>query len=147
MATLQEQMRRAQAAVEREKEQAKQQKIETALSFGTTILGGFLGRKAVSTGSLSRAKSTASRASRSMKESKDIERAEDTVEAIQQRAQQLEADFKADADKLAAKIDPLKEQFEPIAVRPAKTDISLQLLALGWLPYWQSSTGQVTQGW
>jgi hypothetical protein len=103
IATLQEQMRRAQAAVEREKEQAKQQKIQTALSFGTTLLGGFMGRKAVSAGSLSRA--------------------------------------------LVGKMDPQTEQFEQIAVRPAKTDISIQLLALGWLPYWQSPAGNLTPAW
>jgi hypothetical protein len=147
IATLQEQMRRAQAAVEREKEQAKQHKIQTALSFGTTLLGGFMGRKVVSAGSLSRAKSTMSGVSRSMKESKDIGWAEDTVEAIQQRLQQLEADFKADTAELVAKMDPLTEQFDQIAVRPAKTDISVQLLALGWFPCWQSSTGKLTQAW
>ena len=48
-AALQEQMRRAQAAVEREKDQARQQKMQTALSFGATLLGGFLGRKVIST--------------------------------------------------------------------------------------------------
>ena len=58
LAALQEQLRRAQAAVEREKDQARQQQMETALSFGTTLLGGFLGRKAVSVGSLGRARST-----------------------------------------------------------------------------------------
>ncbi|MGA8848318.1 MAG: DUF87 domain-containing protein [Dehalococcoidia bacterium] len=145
--TLQEQMRRAQAAVDREKDQAQQQKIQTALSFGTTILGGFLGNRRLSSGSIGRAKSTVSGVSRSMKEAKDIERAEDTVEAIQQRLQNLKADFKADADALTAKTDPLAEQLEQVSVRPAKTDVSIQLLALGWFPYWQSDDGKLTQAW
>jgi hypothetical protein len=146
-ATLQEQMRRAQAAVEREKDQAQQQKVQTALSFGATILGGFLGSKRLSSGSIGRAKSTMSGMSRSMKEAKDIERAKDTVEAVQQRVQKLEADFKADADALAAKTDPLTEQLEQVPVRPAKTDISIGLLVLGWFPYWQSADGKLTQAW
>jgi len=147
IASLQERLRRAQAAVEREKDQAKQQKLQTALSFGATVLGGFMGRKTVSAGSLGRAKSTVSGVGRSMKESRDIERAEDTVESIQQSLQQLQADFKADTDALAARIDPLTEQLEQIAVRPAKKDVSVQLLALGWLPYWQSPAGELTQAW
>jgi len=146
-ATLQEQMRRAQAAVEREKDQAQQQKVQTALSFGATILGGFLGSKRLSSGSVGRAKSTMSGVSRSMKEAKDIERAKDTVEAIQQRLQKLEADFKADVDALTAKTDPLTEQLEQVSVRPAKTDISIGLLVLGWFPYWQSADGRLTQAW
>ena len=85
--------------------------------------------------------------SRSMKESRDIERAEDTVEAIQQRMQQLEADFKADTDALAARMDPLTEPLESVSVRPAKTAISIQLLTLGWLPLWQSPEGKLTPAW
>jgi hypothetical protein len=146
-ATLQEQMRRAQAAVDREKDQAQQQKIQTALSFGTTILGGFLGNKRLGSGSISRARSTVSGVGRSMKEAKDIERAKGTVEAIQQRLQKLEADFKADVDALTAKTDPLAEQLEQVSVRAAKTDVSIQFLALGWFPYWQTIDGRLIQAW
>jgi hypothetical protein len=146
-AALQEQMRRSQASVQREKEQAQQQKVQTALSFGATLLGGFLGRKVVSSSSISRAKSTFSGVSRSMKEANDIERAQDTVAAIQQRLQQLDADFKAETAELAAKNDPLTEQLESFPVRPSKTAISVQILALGWLPLWQSPEGKLTQAW
>ena len=82
-----------------------------------------------------------------MKEAKDVERAEETVEAIQQRMQQLEADFKTDAAALAAKVDPATEQLERLSVRPARTDVSIQLLALGWLPYWQGYEGKLVEAW
>ena len=42
---LEERKRRAEQAVERETEQAKGQKIQTAISFGATLLSSFLGRK------------------------------------------------------------------------------------------------------
>jgi DNA-binding ferritin-like protein len=142
IATLQERMRRAQATVEREKDEARHQKVQTALSFGTTILGGFLGRKTTSG-----ARSTMSGMSRASKASKDVGRAKDTVESIQQQLQQLEADFKADMDGLTSKMDPQTEQLEQISVRPAKKDIAVKLLALGWLPYWRSSAGELTQAW
>ncbi len=145
-AALQEQVRRAQAAVEREQEQARQQKMDTALSFGTTILGGFLGRR-VGTGSLGRARSTVSRVNRSMKESRDVGRAQDTVAAAQQRLHQLEADFRADTAALAAKMDPLTEPLDRVIIRPTRTDISVQLLALGWLPYWRSARGELREAW
>jgi hypothetical protein len=106
-----------------------------------------LGRKAVSSTSISRAKSTMSGVGRSMKERQDVARAQDTVQALQQRLQQLEVDFKADTDTLAAKMDPLTEQFESISVRPSKTDISVQLMALIWLPYRQDSDGKLTPAW
>jgi hypothetical protein len=142
IATLQERMRRAQATVEKEKDQARHQKVQTALSFGGTLLGGFLGRKTTSG-----AKSTISGMSRASKESRDIGRAKDTVEAIQEQLQQLDADFKADMAALAARMDPQTEQLEQVPVRPAKKDISVTLLALGWLPYWRTPAGELTQAW
>jgi hypothetical protein len=146
-ASLQEKIRKAEAVVDREKEQAKQQKVQTALNFGTTILGAFLGRKVLSTGTISKAKTTMGGMSRTMKETKDIERAKDTVEANRQKLDQLEADFKTDMDALAEKTDPSTEELERIAVRPAKKDISLQFIALGWFPYWKNRDGVLEPAW
>jgi hypothetical protein len=147
MATLEEQARRAQQAVEREAEQAKQQKMQTAISVGTTLLSAFVGRKAVSYSSLGRATTAARGASRIMKESQDIKRAQETVGTYQQRLQELEESFKSEMDALATKIDPLTEQLEQVSVRPAKKDISVRLTSLVWVPNWQSPDGKLTPAW
>jgi hypothetical protein len=147
IAALQEQIRRAQAAVERETEQAKQQKMQTAVSVGATLLGAFMGRKAMSTGTLGRATTSMRGATRSMKESKDIERARENIVALQQRLNLLEADFKSETDLLAGKIDPLTEELEHIEIKPAKKDISVQLSVLCWMPYWQSPDRQMISAW
>lgn len=136
---LEEQERRARANVEKEKEQARQQQLQTAITFGSTLLKGFLGRKATSTG-----RATASGISRSMKESGDIRRAEETVAAIQRRQQQLETEFQSESAALAASLDPLTEKLEIITIRPSRSDVTVKLLALGWLPYWQSPDGKLT---
>jgi len=60
---------------------------------------------------------------------------------------QLEADFNAEAASIAARIDPLTEQLEPVSVHPAKQGITIQLLALGWLPLWQSPDGKLSPAW
>jgi len=147
IASLQEQIRRAQQAVEREAEQAKQQKMQTAISVGATLLGAFVGRKAVSYSTLGRATTAARGAGRIAKEAQDVGRAKETVAAMEQRLQQLEADFRAETDALATKIDPLNETLEQVAIRPAKKDISVRLTVLSWLPSWQSPDGHVTQAW
>ena len=49
-AQLAERLRRAEATVARETEQASHAKLQTAVSVGATILGALFGRKAVSTG-------------------------------------------------------------------------------------------------
>jgi len=147
MATLEERVRRAQQAVEREAEQAKQQKMQTAISVGTTLLSAFMGRKAVSYSSLGRATTAARGAGRIMKESQDIKRAQETVASHQQRLQELDASFKSETEALASRIDPLTEELEKVSVRPAKKDISVRLTTLVWMPHWQSPDGGLSPAW
>ncbi len=143
IATLKERVRRAEQAVEREAEQAKAQKVQTAISFGSTVLGAFVGRRAVS-GTLGRATTAARGVSRSMKEQQDVGRAEETVGVIQQQLAGLEAEFTSEMGLLEEKIDPQAETLEPISIRPKKTSIAVQLLALAWAPYWQAKEGEPT---
>jgi hypothetical protein len=147
MATLEEQARRAQQAVEREAEQAKQQKMQTAVSVGATLLSAFVGRKALSYSSLGRATTAVRGASRIMKESQDIKQAQETVATYQQRLQELEADLKSETEALAVKSDPLTEELEKVIVRPAKKDISVRLTTLVWMPNWQSPDGKLSPAW
>jgi hypothetical protein len=146
IAKLQEQVRRAQASIEREKEQANQQKMQTALSFGTTLLGGLMGRR-ISRTSLGGARSTLGGVSRSWKESKDIDRAKDTMAAVQQQLKSMEMELQAETAALSSRLDPLAETLERVTVRPAKTAISIQLVTLGWLPYWKGQAGKLTPAW
>jgi hypothetical protein len=141
IAAIQEQIRKAQQAVERESEQAKQQKLQTAISIGATILGAFAGRKTISQSTIGRATTSIKTASRTMKEAQDVGRAKDTVEAMQAKLADMEAEFKADTDQLSTTIDSQLETLEPLTIRPSKTDITVSLLALCWIPYWQSPQG------
>jgi hypothetical protein len=147
IASLQERIRVAQQAVEREKAQAKQQQVQTAISFGATLLGAFVGRKAVSASSVGRATTAARGVSRSAKEQQDIERAGDTVEALQKRLAELESSFKTELDALEAAADAQTEALETLTIKPKKTNIAVQLLALAWTPHWRDAQGTLTPGW
>jgi Helicase HerA, central domain len=147
LATLQERIRRAEQAVEREKAQATQTHISTALSVGATVLGGLLGRKRVSTSVLTRATSAARGAGRSLQQQGDVGRAQETVEALEQQLKDLEAEFEAEKTALVARIDPLTETLETVAIKPKKADITVELVALAWAPYWQDAQGMATPAW
>ncbi len=144
IATLQERQRRAEQAVAREKEQARQAGFQTAISIGATLLGAFTGRKSSIRGG---ATSAARGIGRSMSQSSDVGRAEDTVEAIQKQLADLNAEFQAESAQLAARIDPSTETLDTITVRPKKADITVQLVSLAWAPYWQDETGSLAPGW
>ena len=82
-----------------------------------------------------------------MKEGEDVDRAKETVAAHQQELDEIQKEFKAETDELAAKTDPATEQLDKISIRPAKKDIIVQLVGLVWLPYWQSADGKATPAW
>jgi len=145
ISSLEERIRRSKQVVEREAEQAKQQKMQTAISMGATLLGAFVGRKAINYSTLGRATTTFRGVGRTMKESQDIGRAKETVAVLEQKLQQLEEEFRSETNELSTKIDPLTEELETVSIKPAKKDISIQLIALCWLPFWESSDGRLTQ--
>ena len=147
MGRLEDRIRKAEQAVEREEEQAKQQKFQTVISLGATVLSAFLGRKAVSRSSMGKAATTIRGISRSRKESQDIDRAEDNVEALKQQLADLETEFTQEAEDLASQLQDQSETLETVKIRPKKSNITVELLGLGWVPHWQDSQGQQTPAW
>ena len=147
MTTLQGRIARAQQAVGRETAQASQANLQTAISFGTTILGAFLGRKAVSVSTLGRATTAARGVGRSMKEQQDIGRAQESVEALQAQLADLESQLQSETQLLEAKLDAQNEQLEKISIKPKKSNISVQLVTLAWAPFWQDESGEETSAW
>ncbi|HWN98209.1 MAG TPA: ATP-binding protein [Blastocatellia bacterium] len=147
IAGLQERIRRAQQAVDRESAQASQAKLQTAISFGTTLLGAFLGRKAVSVSSLGRATTAARGVGRSIKEQQDVGRAAESVDVLQGQLADLEAELQSETQTLEAKIDAQTEPLETLSIKPKKTNISVELVALAWAPFWRDETGEATSAW
>ena len=134
-------------AVEREREQAKGQKLQTAISVGATLLSSFLGRKRASMSTLGRATTAVRGAGRSMKEAQDVDRAEDNVEAVEQKIADLDAEFKDETASLERSFDSQTEQLETVSLKPTKANISVKLLTLAWAPYWHDSQGQTKPAW
>ena len=147
IAALEERRRRAEQAVERESEQASGQKMQTAISFGATLLSSFLGRKAASLTTLGRATSAARGVGRSMKESQDVGRAQETVAAINDQLAELDEQFKAETSALEKTYDAETEPLETVTVKPTKANISVKILSLVWTPYWHSPDGQKVSAW
>ena len=140
---LQDRIRRAEQAVEREKAQATQQKLSTAISFGATLLTALTGRKTVSQSTLGRAATTARSAGRTLKESQDIARADENVQALAKQLGDLQALLDQETEEVKASGDPLAENLEACEVRPKKTDISVSQVSLAWFPFWRDNKGGI----
>jgi hypothetical protein len=145
IASLQERIRRAEQATEREQAQAQQQKLQTAISVGSVLLGALAGRRITSRSTFGRAATAARGAGRIFKEGQDVQRAEENVQELQKQLEELEAQANYDADLMRGSADPLTEQFETVEVKPRKTDISVRVLGLGWVPWWRDDKGGTTR--
>ncbi len=147
MATLQDRIRRAELAKEKQQAESRASQMQAAISVGASILGAFMGRKTISASNIGRATTAIRSAGRVVKESKDVGVAEENVAALQQQLADLEAQFKAESDALAAATDPLNEKLDTISIKPAKSNIALKLVALAWTPHWQDAKGNLTPAW
>ena len=147
IATLQDRIRRAELAKEKQQAESRSSQVQAAISVGASILGAFLGRKTISASNIGRATTAVRSAGRVMKESKDVGAAEENVAALQQQLADLEAQFKSECDSLAASTDPLNEKLETISIKPTKANIAVKLVALAWTPHWRDAKGALTEAW
>ncbi len=145
--TLRDRLMRAEQAIDREQEQAQSRKVQTAISFGTAILGAFLGRKAVSVSSTSRMGTAVRSASRVQKEKMDVVRARERAESIHQQLTELEGRLQADIEKIEYSMDPENETLDEITVKPKSTNITLELFGLAWMPRRKNAEGRLSPDW
>jgi hypothetical protein len=132
-ATLQARLQRAELAVDREQKQASDQKLQTAVSFGATVLDVLLRGKRVSTGTIGRATTAARGVSRSMKEDADVKRAAESVESVHRAMEALERQISADITAVSTRFDE-NVPLERVVVAPKRGQVEVLFVALGWSP-------------
>jgi hypothetical protein len=145
--TLKDRLMRAEQATAREDEQAKASKMQTAISFGTAILGAFLGRKAVSATSASRVGTAMRSASRVQKEKMDVARAKERAEAVRLQLSELDERLQEDIDAIEFSMDAEAGELEEISVKPKSTDIALEIFGLAWMPFRKDAGGGLSPDW
>jgi hypothetical protein len=147
LAALDEKIRRATQTVDRQKGRARQSWLQALISFVATLLGGWTGKKTMSAATVGKATTAARGVGRSMKVSEDVARAEENVEVLKQQREELDAQLRAEVQELQAKVDAATEPLETVAVKPKKTNISVRLAALAWVPSWRQADGGTKPAW
>jgi len=140
VAALQSKLHTAQQAVDREENQERGAGLQAAVSVAGSILGGFLGRKSVSVGSIT---SVARGAGRVAQQRDDVKRAEENVALLQSQLADLQASFAQESAGVGAG-GAATEELDSIVIRPKKADIDVTLVTLAFAPHWQDAGGQLT---
>jgi hypothetical protein len=141
LARLQDQIRRAEERVGQEKSQYDQQKMQTAISMGATVLGALLGRKVASVGSVGRATTAMRGVGRTARERQDIARAKRELKSLHAKLADLESEFEKEITALGKTISPEALDVTKIVIRPRKADIAVGHFGLVWLPWLVSQDG------
>jgi hypothetical protein len=133
--TLEERLRKAEAAVDREKSQARRANVDAVLGGAGAVLGVLLGRKKISTTTVSKASTAAGRAGRAFEQRGDVARAEDTVESVRELIAEVEAELSEEIEAVRAAADESGREVTETVIAPRKTELGPCEVVLAWVPY------------
>ena len=126
IAVLEDRAHRAEQALQREQEQASQQKVSMGVDIAKGLLGVLLGgAKKSSLGGLGTA---AKSYGRSQQQSGDVAMATGNVERVRQQLAELQAEMEAEVASVQAAYDGATESLDTVVIRPKKTAIQVKSL-------------------
>ncbi|OQX15543.1 MAG: hypothetical protein BWK76_12940 [Desulfobulbaceae bacterium A2] len=131
---LEKRLTASQVRVEKEEADAKSRWVETGLAVGSAVLGAFLGRKALSAGTLSRSAGALRSANRGLREREDVQRAGESLAQAQADLNALATELQQEVTTLAERYAPEKYPLESFSLTPRKTDIHSLHLVVQWEP-------------
>ena len=144
---LDEKIRRAQQAVQREEQQAGRAKFDTAVSFGSVVLGALFNKGRISSTSVSKLGTAARGVGRAREQAADVGRASETVEVLVQQKAALASQMEEETATLQTGFDSQADELEEIPLSPRSSDVRVQFVALIWLPVTRDSMGIQQDGW
>jgi hypothetical protein len=133
MATLESRLQTAEGQLTKQKAESNSAVLQAGVSVLGGILGAFLGRKS-GLGSLTRGASSIGKATSAYKQHTDVANANAKLESISREIEAAQAELETEISKLTDSYDPAALALETESIKPAKTDVKVQTVALLWLP-------------
>ena len=133
IASLTEKVKRAQEKSAQKQQKAWMQKIQTLISFITTFIGALFGR-GVTKGTISQTGTSIRRAGQISKDNQVATQAEENLKEYQQQLEDLKTQMNSEISAAISNVDAQSIKLETISVRPRKSDIAVERVALVWWP-------------
>ena len=121
----------ARERLDREKSQYDSQRLESAVSVGSTILGALLGKRKVTS---SKAATAARQVGRAATQKDDVDRAERAIAELMEQLAGIEIELAERLDGLRAEWAVDQLEIEKVQLAPRKSEIGVDLVALAWAP-------------
>ncbi len=116
----------------KEKVDVQAKTTDTLISLGVAVVGAFLGRRAMSAGTVSRAATSIRGAGKVVKEKGDVQHAEENIAELQQQQVELADEIKQKVEELAATFAVDGYPVETFSLKPRRSDVFGLRLALLW---------------
>ena len=142
ISSIQSRLLTAQGQLDKQKAESNSAMMQAGVSVLGGILGAFLGRKS-GLGSLTRGTSAIGKATGAYKQHEDVTAANTKISSINSEIDAANAELEAGIAKLTESYDPATLVLETDSIKPAKTDVKVQQVALLWLPF----DAQGTKAW
>lgn len=131
---LEERIRKAEQSVQREKQQARNQIVQTIISIGAAVMSALIGKKMVSATTLGRATTAARGVSRTVREQGDVGRTKENVVHLKRQLDELEQKYSLEHAAVTQRYQAKPDQLEPHNLNPMKKDIMIRALVILWYP-------------
>jgi len=130
--TIQGRMRTAEARLAKEKAHANAARMQAGVSVIGGLLGGLMGRK-VNMTTLNRGSTAIGRTTSAYKKQQDVAIAGARLEDLAREMQAIEAGLEEEIARIAAEHDPANLKLETETLRPTRTNVKVDQVALLWV--------------
>jgi hypothetical protein len=127
-------LERAAEVVERERDEASGETLQTAISMGAALVASLLGRRRLSSTSLGKVTTAARGWGRARQQGADVDRAEGARQELERRYRELGEEMKTEIAALQNRIDPATEELVTEILEPRRSDVQVEAVYLGWQP-------------
>ena len=134
LAAIDSRLRTAEGQLARQKAESSSATMQAGASVLGGILGAVFGRK-IGMGTIRSGSSSLGKATSAYKQHQDVTNADAKVEAVAAERAAVEAGLEEEVAKITASFDPASLALETDSIKPAKSDVKVQQVALLWLPY------------
>lgn len=124
-------MRKLERGLAADETEYEARKREEMVGVGETVLSFFIGRRRTSA-----ATTIARRRRMTSKVKMKIEETKEEITELKEDIVKIEGELKASVNEITRKWDEALDDLTTEELKPRRTDVNMQLLALAWLPFW-----------
>ncbi|WP_394841806.1 hypothetical protein LZC95_32610 [Pendulispora brunnea] len=147
LAALEEKIRTAEGKLQKEQADVAAQRTNTAVTLGSSFFGMLLGRGVATAANVNRAGAVARQAQRASREKDDVARVEEALRVLYEKRTALQTEAEGEFQKVQREVDAAARATAELRITPRKADITVERIALGWVPFRAGANGALEAAW